>query len=183
MQQLQWLSQVLSDAEIHGRSVVIIGHICPSLSLFQISDQKPNRTMMWKEEYISKYNEIVSSYTGTIKFSLFSHHHAYLWFVKNMQNQESKIGFVSYYVLPSISPIYENEPAYSVGIVDDKWNLLDLWNYFCPLSFYARQNIEPKYLFQFSFKESYFYNNFGSNDRGIAEDIPIANEFLYNLTS
>jgi hypothetical protein len=142
--------------------------------------------MMWKEEFISKYNDIVSSYTDIIKFSLFSHHHANLWFAKQMEREdhESNTGFVSYHVLPSISPIYENEPSYSVGIVDNQWNLLDLWNYFCPLSFYTRQDTEPKYLFQFSFKESYFnYDNGDSNGHGSAEDIPISNDFLFNLTS
>lgn len=181
MQQLQWLSEVLSNAAIHKRAVVIIGHICPSLSLYQVSRYKPNRTMMWKEDYISRYNDIVSAYSGVIKFTLFSHHHSYLWFVQQMQNHESKSSFVSYYVLPSISPVYENEPAFSIGVVDNQWNLLDIWNYFCPLSFYTRQDKEPKYLFQFSFKKSYFY--YDDKNPGIVEDMPITDELLFTLTS
>ena len=182
MQQLQWLSQVLADAKINKRAVVIIGHVCPSLSLYQISSIKSNRTMMWKEEYILKYNEIVSSFTDVIKFSLFSHHHANLWFVKEIQNQKSTPSYVSYYVIPSVSPIYENEPSYAIGIVDNEWNLLDLWNYFCPLSFYARQDKKPQYLFQFSFKKTYFYYDEDDTDQ-TAEDIPITDAFLFNLTS
>ena len=180
LQQLQWLSQVLSDAKIHKKVVVIIGHVCPSLSLFQISRHKPNRTMLWKEEFTLEYNRIVSQYTDVIKFSLFSHQHDNQWFVKESKNDKSETGYVSYYVIPSVSPVYENEPSYSIGIVDNSWNLLDLLFYFCPLSFYTRQDADPLYLFHFSFKERYFY--FEDTKTSFIKDMPIKNEHLHNLT-
>lgn len=174
LQQLEWLEGVIRDAQLYGRSVIIIGHDSPGMGIFDISRAKS--TMSWKPEYIPHFNTILSKYYSSIKLTLFAHQHLSSWFAKELEYREIP-KYASYFLLPAVSPHYQNQPSLSVGVLDNDLNLLDMLYYYCPLQYHARRDETPRYLFHYSFKARYFY------DYRRVRALPLTGEVLFELAS
>jgi hypothetical protein len=58
--------------------------------------------------------------------------------------------------MPSVSRASHGHPSFSVGVTNEKWDLLDLLYYHSPVEEFTRTDQTPRYFFQYSFKQQNF---------------------------
>ena len=96
LDQFTWLQRELESND----NVYIMGHIPPTISSYGHDD-------MWDEKYRLLYQEIVQMYASKIRAHLFGHFH-------DNEFRALPSTTLSTFVGPSITPVYNNNPAYQV---------------------------------------------------------------------
>ena len=151
--QLSWLNETLIKAHLlESVSILLLGHTSPEIELTKLSSWYAHKKMTWRNECITKFNEIVAPHWQIIKLQFYGHQHTDSWFVKTFLNND----YISHFKIPSVSMSDHGQPSFSVGIVNEKWELLDILHYFCPVEMFTRSNKDPVYSFHYSFKQQNF---------------------------
>lgn len=151
--QLNWLSETLSAARSESASVIIIGHVPTGIGILDVNSWTSNQSMPWRKNQTVKYNKIVSQYPDVVKMSLFAHHHSDSWFSK----ETSEGSYISHMILPPVSTVSAGHPSFTIGVVNDGWDLLDMLFYQCPTEYFTRLDKTPTYQFLYSFKDQNFH--------------------------
>lgn len=171
--QLTWLNEILVQAQLTNNSVLIMGHIPPGLSLYDMIKAKSSRSTMWHDQFTQLYMKMCSRHSNIIAGTFFGHHHTDSWYISQTDD-----GLVSSINVPAISQIYEGQPAFTLVVVNYEWHILDLLYYYCPLDFYTRGDAVPHFILQYSFK----YKMLMKAGLGSSKWTPISSQMLRDLT-
>jgi len=171
--QLDWLNQILTEAQASNDSVLIMGHIPPGLSLYDMVKAKGSRSTMWHDQFTRMYFTICSKHSDVIAGTFFGHHHTDSWYISRTAD-----GLVSSINVPAISQIYEGQPSFTVAVLNYEWRILDLIYYYCPLDFFTRGDATPHFILQYSFK----YNMLMKAGLGSSKWTPISSQILSDVT-
>jgi hypothetical protein len=132
---------------------------------------------MTQERYTAEYLKIVGDYRERIRLSITGHTHA-----NEFRAYSSRVPVV---VLPSISPIYDNNPGFEVLIVDDATlSPEDLEYYALPLQDSAQGPIDWKK--RYSFRSEYqlpdlSFKSFGELREKLLSDPGLRKKFVSHL--
>lgn len=121
-EQIAWLGRHLAAARAHGDRVWIMSHIPPGINVYQTIRSNPNVCSQSAPAMFLRSNELVETllrYAGEIKFAIFAHTH----------NDELRLlappgalmhgsGAIPVKLVPSITPVHGNNPAFMVAEVD-----------------------------------------------------------------
>ena len=145
--QLNWLEKQL---KISGKKVIIIMHIPP----YPYFKKKPN--FMWKDKFSAKFEDIAYKYKDKIEMMFSGHYHLSKFnvlhrkdgsevisgivgadssgidIVNNLRMKDRSKNYLGIISLPSLTPIFENNPGYTYIILTNNkieniiYNFLDL---------------------------------------------------------
>lgn len=124
--QFDFLVEELRRATAAGQRVIVVGHIPPIFNVEallrsrrptqSLSEMARNPTNLWYPHYVERYVAILNEYKSVVVTHLYGHMHSF-----------SVIAFedleVPGFVLPSISPVYDSQPAYLVVDFTESWEL------------------------------------------------------------
>lgn len=103
LNQFQWLAAQLSQLQKSGTGhAYIVGHIPPVVDSFSLKQ-------LWLDQYLEPYFSILNQYSSVVKAQLFAHLHADEFRVVNGKSLKCSVPL---YIASSVSPIYDNNPAY-----------------------------------------------------------------------
>lgn len=123
--QLDWLEAQLALAQSQGRGVWLLLHIPPGVnvygSLHKYLDPSGKLTavqMMWRDEYLTRFMDIISRHGAAVRASLAGHTH-----MDDFRLAPAG-GFV--HICPAVSPVFGNNPAYEIISYDrDSFGIRD----------------------------------------------------------
>ncbi len=155
LKQLDWLELTLAEAGSAGKKVWLITHIPPGVDIFGTvstymdkSGYISNADSFWKEEYHELFLEICKRYEHVIEvvFSAHTHMDEYKLLLEN-----DSIAYKATITVPSVSPIFGNDPAFRVVTMDrENWELLDYRSVACHLG-----SASPEFSNYYVFSEAY----------------------------
>lgn len=118
--QLLWLKQQLEDARAHHQTVWVMGHIPPGVDPYQTikngadgcsAGAKPPEMFLDSESML----DTLTGYPEEIRLALFAHTH--MDEMRLLSGGDGK-GAIAMKMVPSISPVNGNNPAYTVAELD-----------------------------------------------------------------
>ena len=146
----QWL-WLRTQCEIHRKNkatLFLVGHIPPTLDTY-------SHTLLWKLEHVEMYQTILREYHDVISIQIFGHVHANEFRVSS--------SFPPLLTTGSISPLFGNNPTYSIYHLNDHVYSLDEWIvYGSNLSDIIKGNYEKK-KWKMIFKTTSYGINSASN--------------------
>lgn len=105
---LQWLESKLLENSQNNIKVYIVGHIPPGSIEY-------NNDLQWHTQYIQAYTDLVTKYYAIISGQFFGHTHHDDFRVQPIGNSEN---FLSYFIVPSVSPIQNTNPTFRMVMTD-----------------------------------------------------------------
>lgn len=112
--QLAFLQSSLADAVTAGRKVIILGHIPPGLDVHGVmTDGFSQKQMFWASRFQTSFVSIVQQFASSVTFMMFGHTHM-LSFIADT----STFPTIPIFIVPSISPVYSNNPSYLIATID-----------------------------------------------------------------
>ncbi|XP_062516522.1 acid sphingomyelinase-like phosphodiesterase 3a [Corticium candelabrum] len=148
--QLEWLRQQLQSAEDNDAKVIISGHIPPGISTYGLSP-------LWFDNYTKTYLHLTAErYPHVIGGQLFGHIHRDDFRFFFAQPDQPLVEESSAILLtPSISPVYNNNPAFRLVYVDDQTNaFVDYKQWYLNMALSNEHN-ETHWFHEYTFSESY----------------------------
>jgi sphingomyelin phosphodiesterase acid-like 3 len=152
LSEMDWFAQKLNQAENRGHKVILVMHIPPGLDSYSCSRQKTERAPIefWEDAFLAKFCDLIRAYGGIIQVALAGHTHTDDFRVLVTKGSSSPV-FLR--ITPSISPIYLNNPGFSVLQYDPtSGDMLDILTYYLNLS---PGGTDPKWKWEYSFSRAY----------------------------
>ncbi|CAD2214839.1 beta-fructofuranosidase-like protein [Angomonas deanei] len=122
--QLEFLSTSLASARTNGKKVFVLGHIPPVLNVYKVKTSgkftSDSGDVYWRSRFLKRYVALMTEYNDCIVLQLYGHTHMYALLT------DEAVG-VPLMILPSVSPIFANQPSYLVADFDAKSNLKGLF--------------------------------------------------------
>ncbi len=116
--QLQWLQQKLQNIADTKEKTWIIFHIPPGIDAYSTAKNFLGIVVpFWNKEYVLQFSNLVHQYNSSITAVLSGHVHMDGFLILDMKNSHRLI--VDSFV-PSISPIFGNNPAYKLYHYNDE---------------------------------------------------------------
>ena len=115
-EELAWLDSRLAVAKSANRKVWLLMHAPPgadegtSAKSVQTNGHLPGSTMMWEPNYQASFMQILSKYPGLISMTLAGHTHMDEFRIISPGNVLE--------IVPGVSPVFGNDPAYKIFQVD-----------------------------------------------------------------
>ena len=114
--EMSWLRQQLQQAQRAGKTVVLAMHIPPGFDGFNSSRQNncSQPVTLWKPQYTAEFVATIDQYHAILRGAYAGHLHR-----DDFRLFTGAAGpFLAVHVVPPISPIYLNNPAFEVGRYD-----------------------------------------------------------------
>jgi sphingomyelin phosphodiesterase acid-like 3 len=145
--QLQWLQKKLQDIAENKEKTWLIFHIPPGIDAYSTSKSFFGIVIpFWNKEYMSQFSQLVHQYNSVITGVFSGHTHMDGFLILDLKNSNRMI--VDTFI-PSISPIFGNNPAYKFYDYDPASFLVkDFSTYYLNLS--QKPNSEWKKEYNFS---------------------------------
>ena len=111
--ELAWFDSTLASAQAAGKKVWLLMHIPPGADKYSTAQNVDDNghittaTMMWNQDYQTRFLQILSNYTGTIALTLAAHTHMDEYRIMSPTNNVLEI-------TPSIAPYFGNNPAFKI---------------------------------------------------------------------
>lgn len=156
--QLVWLRQELSACRSEGKKAWLVQHIPPGINTYPSLPKNDtcvgDTSIFFTDAFNAAYLELVREFADVIACNMAGHYHKDDFrIIHNAANTEA----VSYmHILPSISPIYNNNPGFEVVDYDPETGVLNnytvYWANVAPSA--QNQDWSNEYSFQSVYKES-----------------------------
>jgi hypothetical protein len=110
--ELAWLDAQLASAKAAGKKVWLLMHIPPGADIFSTAQNVDSdghiatATMMWNQEYQTRFLHKFSKYPGLIALTLGAHTHMDEYRILSLSDVLE--------ITPGISPVFGNNPAFRV---------------------------------------------------------------------
>jgi sphingomyelin phosphodiesterase acid-like 3 len=129
--ELDWLGWKLYTASLLHRSVALVMHIPPGMDAFSSSHgQCQNPVPFWQDKYQTRFSALMSTYSNVVQVALAGHVHMDAFRVTGDAPASLPLR-----ITPSVTPIYKNNPAFSVMSYDlTTGSVSDITTYFLALS-------------------------------------------------
>jgi len=190
--QLEWLQGVLTAADSAGDKVVVVGHVPPGLDAWATRNSGGKQIVTMYEEcgeqgaspacrdFGHAVPNLLQRFSSVIPLGVFGHTH---------QEEFRLVGnakaSVATKVVPSISPVLGNNPAFLVVSADDKFAWRDYTVWILPLGEAAKA---PEWRVEYSFDAAYGQTEWGvaalrSLDEKLNDDPAIRKAFFLRMGS
>ena len=113
--QFQWLESRLEHYRRSGTKAFITGHIPPIIDSYSGKEQ-------WHVKYIERYQSLVRKYRDVVACQLFGHVHSVEFRIPNSPGSIPPV-----FTVGSISPLFGNNPTFSVWKYDAENHTLVDW--------------------------------------------------------
>ena len=146
--ELDWLSWKLYTAKILHRGVVLIMHIPPGMNTFNSSQGQDCKTgaPFWLDRYSMRFSELMQTYSDVVQLTFAGHTHMDDFRVLNTGTPSVPVR-----ITLAISPIFHNNPAFSVLSYDLRTAAVsDITTYFISLS-----SQTPQWAKEYQFSTAY----------------------------
>src|SRR5450631_787113 len=112
--EIEWLSWKLYTAALLHRGVTLVMHIPPGMDAYDSSQgQCQNPLPFWQDKYQTRFNALMSAYSTVVQLAFAGHIHMDDFRVTNASPPRLPLR-----ITPSVSPIFKNNPAFSVMTYD-----------------------------------------------------------------
>jgi sphingomyelin phosphodiesterase acid-like 3 len=152
LSEMDWFAQKLNQAKTRGHKVILVMHIPPGLDSYSCSRRKSGKAPIefWEDVFLSKFCDLIREYGGIIQIALAGHTHTDDFRVLGAKGSSPPV-FLR--ITPSISPIYLNNPGFSVLKYDPmSGDMLDISTYYLDLS---PGGTDPQWKGEYSFSRAY----------------------------
>lgn len=130
-QELDWLATKLEAAKRNSRSTLLVMHIPPGADV-NASLGKCAETPFWNSRYLTRFSEILQEFPGVVRIGFAGHSHRDDFRLVTTPNGSPQFPIR---ITSSVSPIYGNDPEFSVMSYDPKTgNVSDFTTYSLALS-------------------------------------------------
>jgi predicted phosphodiesterase len=111
--EIKWLSAKLYQAKSSARKVILVMHIPPGLDAYKCSKgaKSKSTTSFWRDVYLSQFAGLMQSYGDIVQIALAGHTHMDDFRILTTSEPSRSVAFR---ITPSISPLFGNNPAFSV---------------------------------------------------------------------
>jgi hypothetical protein len=153
--EMDWLSWKLYQAKIRAHKVILVMHIPPGVDTFRsVKAKGKSITQFWLDRYFGRFLELMQSYGGIVQIALAGHTHMDDFRVLNTSSAGPSVAFR---ITPAISPIFGNNPAFSVLHYSVKTGAVSqIATYYLDL---ARGGDHAQWTLEYTFPDAYGYND------------------------
>lgn len=156
--QLLWLEQTLSRLKQQGRSATLLMHIPPGINAYSSSANsgtscRSNVRPFWKKQYSNAFLNLTRRFSDVLSDSYSGHTH-----MDNFRVLSDKPGkpFLFTHITPSVSPVFDNNPAFEVVLYDKKTGeVIDYATYYLKNLQKAGRKEPGKWSLEYSFRKAY----------------------------
>lgn len=154
-QQMQWLERQLAKARTHKQKVWLILHIPPGVDGYATAHANthggPQRIVwLWKPQYTSQFQDLLSRYSGTVTLSLAGHTH-----MDDFRLLNNSVVLVS----PAVSPVYLQNPAFRIVSFTHGGTLSDEKTYYLSNLSTAATGAPPDWKLEYDFDSTWNTHN------------------------
>jgi hypothetical protein len=150
--EIEWLGWKLYTANLLHRGVTLVMHIPPGMDAYSSSQgQRQDPVSFWQEKYQTRFSNLMSTYSN-VQLALAGHIH--------MDDFRTAAGpsLLPLRITPSVSPIFRNNPAFSVITYDlTTAAVSDIRTYFLALS-----SPTPTWSTEYQFSGAYHISSFSA---------------------
>lgn len=127
-EQFAWLKQELSRAKEEGRRVWLLMHVPPGLDSYaeEKASGRSRTATLWTDEFAAQYQQLMNDYADTTFVSFAGHTHMDDFRIDRSKGKP----ILLHKIVPGISPIFGNNPAFQTFQFDDTTGLLKNWKTF-----------------------------------------------------
>ena len=115
--ELAWLEWTLYREKSAGRTATLAMHIPPGINAYTSSQQKcpQTGTTFWRDDYTSRFAALVGTYKDVLRASYAGHTHMDDF---RVLSDASGTPLLTTRITPAVSPIFGNNPAFTVLLYD-----------------------------------------------------------------
>jgi sphingomyelin phosphodiesterase acid-like 3 len=157
--EIRWLAWQLYRAKISGNKVILVMHIPPGIDSYKSAHAGAGKpaTEFWQTRYFAQFLELMQSYGNIVQIALAGHTHMDDFRVLGPAGGASPVAFR---ITPAISPIFGNNPAFSVLQYNlNTGDVSDIATYYLDL---AKGGADPKWSLEYRFSSAYGYSPFSA---------------------
>jgi hypothetical protein len=152
--ELEWLGWKLYTASLLHRGVTLVMHIPPGMDAYNSSHgQCQDPVPFWQEKYQTRFSALMSTYSKVVQLAFAGHIH-----MDDFRVTAADPSLLPLRITPAVSPIYKNNPAFSVMTYDlTTGSVSDITTYFLALSSEA-----PTWSREYQFSSAYDISSFSA---------------------
>jgi sphingomyelin phosphodiesterase acid-like 3 len=153
--EIQWLSWKLYEAKTLAHKVVLVMHIPPGIDAYASSRRNDCKSpiQFWQDRYLTQFLELMQNYGDIVQIALAGHTHMDDFRV--LAGSGGKTSVVVR-ITPAISPVFGNNPAFSVLNYDTvTGDISDIATYYLDL---ANGGNDPRWGLEYHFPGAYGYS-------------------------
>jgi sphingomyelin phosphodiesterase acid-like 3 len=155
--EIDWLSSKLREAKTHDKKVILVMHIPPGMNSYRSSrgGNAASVAGFWLDRYALDFLNLMQNYGGRVQIALAGHTHMDDFRVLSATGARP---LVALRMTPAISPIFGNNPAFSVlryGVRSGA--IFDIATYYLNLS---NGGTNPQWGLEYRFSSAYGYHIF-----------------------
>jgi sphingomyelin phosphodiesterase acid-like 3 len=114
--EIQWLNWKLYEAKTLGNKVILVMHIPPGIDAYASTHARGGGNgksiiQFWRDRYFAEFLELMQLYGGIVQIALAGHTHMDDFRVLGTSSTTPPVLFR---ITPAISPVFGNNPAFSV---------------------------------------------------------------------
>jgi hypothetical protein len=155
--EMQWLGWKLYEAKTLANRVILVMHIPPGIDAYASSRSGNSKfvTQFWRDRYFTQFLELMQSYGDIVQIGLAGHTHMDDFRVLSTSGSKPPVGFR---ITPAISPIFGNNPAFSVlNYSVSTGAVSDIATYYLDL---VKGGDNPQWALEYRFSTAYGYDAF-----------------------
>jgi sphingomyelin phosphodiesterase acid-like 3 len=159
--EIQWLSWKLYEAKTLGKKVILVMHIPPGIDSYKSAQAASGKaaTLFWRDRYSTQFLELMQSYGDIVQIALAGHTHMDDFRVLSTSGTARPVAFR---ITPAISPIFGNNPAFSVLRYDvSSGAVADIATYYLDL---VKGGDNPQWALEYRFSAAYGYDAFAAGN-------------------
>lgn len=152
--EIDWLGWKLYNASLLHHSVTLVMHIPPGVDAYNSSHGQPQDPVaFWQPEYVGKFSALMSTYSNTVQLAFAGHTH-----MDDFRVSAGNPSLLPLRITPAVSPIYKNNPAFSVMTYNPATaSVSDITTFFLPLS-----SQRPSWSKEYEFSTAYGIHSFSA---------------------
>ena len=111
--EMNWLEVQLATAQASDNKVILVMHVPPGVDTFYTSQGGEGKPPVefWREAYLTRFTDLMRRYADIVQIVLAAHIHRDDFRILSGSGPQAAI---SIRIIPSVSPIYKNNPAFAV---------------------------------------------------------------------
>ncbi len=152
--EIEWLGWKLYTARTLHRGVTLVMHIPPGMDAYDSSQaqcQKP--VTFWQTKYSTEFSALMNTYSDVVQLAFAGHIH-----MDDFRVSVAGPPSLPLRITPSVSPIFKNNPAFSVMTYDlATASVSDITTFFIPLS-----SQSPSWSTEYEFSSAYGVSSFSA---------------------
>ncbi|HTY85282.1 MAG TPA: metallophosphoesterase [Silvibacterium sp.] len=152
--ELAWLSWKLYTARLLHRRVTLVMHIPPGMDAYNSSRaQCKNPVSFWQAKYSTEFGALMNAYSDVVQLAFAGHIH-----MDDFRVTVAGAPSLPLRITPAVSPIFKNNPAFSVMTYNPKTaSVSDIATFFITLSSPA-----PSWTEEYQFDRAYGVTSFSA---------------------